>query len=955
MYLSMAKKQHPQMSLYGNTDAPIYHFGPTSDIRRGRTKFDEGQEFHPRVRHRALVPTLKPVIPNQDSKKGRRKGNYRQKEVGSEGHLDWKCGSARKPLDTPSNVHAYDNVECNQAINQSKGQKNVAKIRRVSDRESHAYRNLNVAYSYPRDFEEAKKFHQQELKSSRELEDKTAELRAIGNLGIVCQQLREFREAECHHKEELNIAQRENDEAAKGRAYGNLGTLYQNQYKFKEALQNHNKELQIALKTGDKAAEGRARGNLGIDYHGLGQYKDAIVEQTESLKTARDLDDKAVEGHILCNSGNVYNSLGRYAETIKQCEQALAIKVKDKAVEGRATAILGNAYAHLGDFTKAKEYHQRQREIAQEVENKFSEAQAYIHLGQDCLNITGCFTKGINYIKEGLRIAKDQGDKGAEGLAYRSLGNAYLQIADFKKAEQYHGDHLMIAQEIEDRQGEGYAYTDLGNVYRGLNDFKRAEVYHEKGRKIAIEVEDKLGEGLSSYSLGLDFESVGSLPDALRYYQTSVDLYDEMRASLQSEHRWKITFREQHKVAYIALWRTLLKLHMTDEALFAAEQGRAQDLVDRLNMHFGVRFTKEHVPVSRIVRDISTQTLFLALEDNKINLWVIKKGNEIRFRQKVIDPSLSLKHLNNNVFTVFKAQNPELKPKVTSLHVLYDAIIGPIEDLLEGDELIIVPDGPLNFVPYGALLNTEENNPKYLSEIFRIRIFPSLTSLKLITDGKDKNPTTGALLVGNPTNALKALPYAEEEVTEIEHIIRTRHSQFHVSSLKNKTATKEAVKEQLKSVALVHIAAHAHVKDGEIELAKKNDSDEENVLTVQDVQNLQLQTRLVVLSCCDTGRGNVTAEGVVGIARAFLCAGARSVVATLWEIDDSATVEFMKHFYQQLVDNKSASEALQSGMKFLRELVDEDPEKREKYGDEKCWAPFVLFGDDAKLEFENTK
>ena len=138
-------------------------------------------------------------------------------------------------------------------------------------------------------------------------------------------------------------------------------------------------------------------------------------------------------------------------------------------------------------------------------------------------------------------------------------------------------------------------------------------------------------------------------------------------------------------------------------------------------------------------------------------------------------------------------------------------------------------------------------------------------------------------------------------------------------------------------------------------MAKKNDSDEENVLTVQDVQNLQLQTRLVVLSCCDTGRGNVTAEGVVGIARAFLCAGARSVVATLWEIDDSATVEFMKHFYQQLVDNKSASEALHSGMKFLRELVDEDPEKREKYGDEKCWAPFVLFGDDAKLEFENTK
>lgn len=666
------------------------------------------------------------------------------------------------------------------------------------------------------------------------------------------------------------------------------------------------------------------------------------------LELVRRFDNEVEEGRILCKLGNLSNSLGEYVKAIKQCKRALAIKRKDMANEGRATGFLGNAYAHLGDFTKAKEYHQQQRDIAQTMKNKVSEGQAYIHLGHDCLNITGCFTKGIRYIDEGLKIAKDQGDRSGEGLAYCRLGNAYLQIADFKKAEKYHHDHLTIAQETEDRQEEGYAYTNLGNVYRGLNDFKRAEIYHEKGLNIAIEVKDKLGEGRSSYSLGLDFESVGSLPQALHYYQTSVKLYDEMRASLQSEHRWKITFREQHKEAYIALWRTLLKLHMTDEALFAAEQGRAQDLVDRLNMHFGFTFTNEHVPVSRIVRDISTQTLFLALEDNKINLWVIKKGNEIRFRQKVIDPSLSLKHLTHNAFTAFEAQNP----KVKSLHVLYDAIIGPIEDLIVHGELIIVPDGPLNFVPYGALLNTEENNPKYLSELFRIRIVPSLTSLKMIADRKDNHNTTGALLVGNPTNSL---PHAEEEVRVIEKIISTQHPKFQVFSLKGNQATKRAVKKKLKSVALVHIAAHAHVNDGEIELAKKNDSDDGNVLTVEDVQKLKLRARLVVLSCCDTGQGNVTAEGVVGIARAFLCAGAHSVVAALWEIDDVPTMKFMKHFYEQLIQNKSASEALQSSMNCLRELMDEDPQKKGEYGEEKCWAPFVLFGDDATIAFGNTQ
>lgn len=121
--------------------------------------------------------------------------------------------------------------------------------------------------------------------------------------------------------------------------------------------------------------------------------------------------------------------------------------------------------------------------------------------------------------------------------------------------------------------------------------------------------------------------------------------------------------------------------------------------------------------------------------------------------------------------------------------------------------------------------------------------------------------------------------------------------------------------------------------------------DDDNALTMEDVQNAELTAKLVVLSCCATGRGHVSAEGVVGIARAFLCAGARSVLASLWKIDDDSTVKFMTSFYQHLVDGKSASVALQLTMRDFRE----DPE--EKYHAEKYWAPFVLIGDDVTLKF----
>ena len=114
-----------------------------------------------------------------------------------------------------------------------------------------------------------------------------------------------------------------------------------------------------------------------------------------------------------------------------------------------------------------------------------------------------------------------------------------------------------------------------------------------------------------------------------------------------------------------------------------------------------------------------------------------------------------------------------------------------------------------------------------------------------------------------------------------------------------------------------------------------------------DVQAATLQARLVVLSCSNSGVGNITGEGVVGIARAFLGSGARSVLVALWEIYDEATMAFMEIFYKHLVDGKSASVALHQAVNYLRDS--------EKFCDVKYWAPFVLIGDDVTIEFRERK
>ena len=119
--------------------------------------------------------------------------------------------------------------------------------------------------------------------------------------------------------------------------------------------------------------------------------------------------------------------------------------------------------------------------------------------------------------------------------------------------------------------------------------------------------------------------------------------------------------------------------------------------------------------------------------------------------------------------------------------------------------------------------------------------------------------------------------------------------------------------------------------------------EKDSLLTTAEVLDTQLRAKLVVLSCCHTARGEIKAEGVAGIARAFLGAGARSVIASLWELDDEATLEFMRLFCEHLVAGKSASKSLHHAMKRMREL--------EQFNAVKYWAPFVLIGDHVTLNF----
>ena len=819
------------------------------------------------------------------------------------------------------------------------------------------------------------------MKIATEISDRGGEGKTYGNLGNAYQSLGDYRKAIEYREKHLKIAIEISDRGGEGAAYGNLGTAYYSLGDYRKAIEYLEKHLKIARELGDRGAEGTSYGNLGNAYHSLGEYRKSIEYLEKHLKISIEIGDRRGEGRANGNLGNAYQSLGDYRKAIEYDEKLLKIakEIGDRGGEGTAYGNLGVAYRSLADYRKAIEYLEKQLKIAIEIGDRGGEGEAYGYLGTAFLLLSD-YRKAIEYLEKQLKIAIEIADRGGEGAAYGNLGNAYGSLGDYRKAIEYHEKHLKIAIEIGDRRGEGGAYGNLGVAYQSLGDYRKAIEYLEKLLNIAIEIGDRGKEVTAYHNIGVVYVLLKQFQNAVDNFVCSVKALNTLRCLMKSKDDWKINVRELHDNTYAALWMSLLTLGKVNEALLAAEQGRAQTLSDNLFIQYKLAApesdatidTKE--TISRFFAELSTTTIFIAIKGLTISIWFLSRKKQLVFRigrlkgdrteedpiralllsclEKIgtedtvrcedrtfdeLDDECSLR-MEVRGKGVAKLPLPSLD---NTFKPFYDAVIDPIVDMLgpQDDKLVIVPDGALCLIPWAAV-----------TESIRIRIVPSLTSYQLILNVPEgHHKKTGALLVGNPClNQLKKpepdLPCAQEEVEMIASILNTR-------PLTGRQATKAEVMKRMSSVGLIHIAAHGNKRTGEIALSpnpgwtSKFPQKKDFILKMSDVRAADLRARLVVLSCCHSGQGRISkGEGVVGIARAFLAAGARSVLVTLWAIDDEATMVFMKSFYQHLKEGKTASVAVQQSMKFLRES--------KEYSEMRYWAPFQLIGDDVRIEFE---
>ena len=259
---------------------------------------------------------------------------------------------------------------------------------------------------------------------------------------------------------------------------------------------------------------------------------------------------------------------------------------------------------------------------------------------------------------------------------------------------------------------------------------------------------------------------------------------------------------------------------------------------------------------------------------------------------------------------------------------LYDVLLGPVLELQDKSQLIIVPDGNLHLLPFDALVHAD----KYLLATHTVSVEPSATVLGIIrTRGKDtqaaalpflgvagwtdtSSVTTGSVRAIFPLtkDRLVPLPESKKEVESIASIL-AKPSTILLGG--------DATEARFKSLPLgeynvLHLALHGYVdeeypdRSALIFAPPRKPGNEDGLLQIREIRSLHLNANLVTLSACDTGVGPVGETGVANLVNAFIEAGATSVVSTLWEVEDRSTEKLMTDFYQNLAEHKPKSTAL---------------------------------------------
>lgn len=744
-----------------------------------------------------------------------------------------------------------------------------------------------------------------------------------------------------------------------------LGSECMKKSRLQEALQYFETFLYVAKQVGGKW-ETTALGMLGTTLYGMGLTDKAVSHFEALADIAKQNGNKDDEAQAYLHLARCYCHFGQHDKAIRYSEWYLNYSKYNqnkvmKRLEGFAHLTIGYSCFQLQRLEEAFGHYKASLDIAKETDYKELEVKASVALGHFDLQ-RGRYEEALKYYQTGTAIAKENGDRVNEVLASHHVGVCFFRLSQHEKAV----DQLLAVCKMVEKGGYN------------------------------------IGSAEANYMLGqCYFFGLGQYDKAERHLKRAVLFYQELFDGALRQDYYKVSRCEHSVRVYRLLILVLLTQNKAEEGLLVAERGRSKALAELMTTSYSLKTSEANEAralslsqIREVVKLLDTTVIFFSLLENNdtsiIWSWTIKSNGQVtdmpcgivseettsceaqaspatlavkgtnlmsilaETRQLLIkgrgsreyeDRSLSFLYAEDYVTCANnrliedeeeqeKLQSYEEKRK-DALTRLYQILCPRLQERTGGSQVVIVSDGPVHLIPFAALI---DENGHYLAESLQVRHVPSLATAKLIMEHRvDLKGGTSPLIVGDPAIPKRRLPCAKEEALMISKLLG-------VEPLIGENATKEKVLQGLEKAQLIHIAAHGDMERGEILLASNPSSKGEikdYMLMLSDLEGKPLRASLVVLSCCHSAKGEVKADGVIGIARAFIGAGARSVLVALWAISDEGTLYFMNAFYQHFSRGLKASECLNKAMEVMRNST--------KFCDPHFWAPFILIGDDVTL------
>lgn len=921
--------------------------------------------------------------------------------------------------------------------------------------EARATGNIGLMYSWMGEKERALEYYTQALPIAREIKDVRTEAFFLTKIGLVYYSRGETSKALKHHEQALPLTRTAGDRLLEAEVLHNIALAQDILGEKRKALGFHIQAKEIAREVGDRNGEAVTLGSIANMHAELGEPEKALDSFTQALALFRALKDRGGEAGTLNNLANLYLGLGKPQEAVDYFQQALALylAIEDQWNAAEVMGNIANAFSDLGNKSSALDYYVKALAVHRQLGNRPSEASALSNIGR-IYSITGPVEKAIDYNKQALEIQRAVGNRRNEAYTLSNLAGDYERLGRREEALDLYKQSLTLKIATEDRGGQATTLHAIAVLERNRGNLKEAKKQIEDALAIVESLRARIAneqlrssyyatvQGIHEFyidllmrmhkenaSAGLDAEALTAserararalletLAEAKADIRQGVDpqLLDRERA-LQKQLNDKA--QEQMQILGAAHTQEQARTITRQVETLTAELQQAESRIKQNSPRYAALTQPRPLSLKEIqtqVLDADTLLLEYSLGEERSYLWAVTstsitsyelpKRDEIENSARELYGLLTDANQRSSELADLRSGNNQTKKtqskggqvplrSTTAATRLANMVLAPAAAQLKKKRLLIVADGALQYIPFGALptptLASVEKNYHPLILEHEIVTLPSASTLAVLrqetkdrtaapeilavfadpvferedhrvkhanrtSESADKTQSPGSELpvslqramndtgVRDDRRKIPRLPGTREEARQILALVPAGNSK---QALDFNASRQTAISGELSKYRYVHFATHGFLDSLHPELSgivlsmvDEDGKSQDGFLRAHEVFNLKLPADLVVLSACQTGLGKeVRGEGLVGLTRGFMYAGAPRVVVSLWNVNDQATAELMGRFYRGMLKDKlRPAAALRAAQVSLM--------KEKKWQSPFYWAAFTLQGE----------